>query len=319
VSDEPEREATQNLTIDLVKCACPDCVCVFNAKEGLERDSRIYCGPACANHHKNGNGCVNHGRRYRYYIERSLVTREAGNKKAAGHQPGEIGSGLQSKGWRLPAHEIEQLVLRRVADFLRDRGAVLDALRVEWKSPDFVAAALARASNLANACDAGSFANQSDMVEILLRRVTVRQDYVTIEIRRKALVEHLLDQQAALASEAKSQGHISIQLPVRFRRRGVEAKLVVLDQQRSTAPDANLIKALARAHEWFSRITHGEANGIGDIACAEGLDRAYVTPFFMCGFSRARNNEGTPRGATADRAHCQAANQICAKDPPALA
>ena len=51
----------KNVTIDLVKCACPDCVCVFNAKEGLESDGRIYCGSACADHHKSGNGCKHAG------------------------------------------------------------------------------------------------------------------------------------------------------------------------------------------------------------------------------------------------------------------
>jgi metallothionein len=51
----------KNVTIDLVKCACPDCVCVLNAKEGLERDGRIYFGSACADHYENGNGCKHAG------------------------------------------------------------------------------------------------------------------------------------------------------------------------------------------------------------------------------------------------------------------
>jgi hypothetical protein len=41
--------------------------------------------------------------------------------------------------------------------------------------------------------------------------------------------------------------------------------------------DANLVKALARAHEWLGRIVRGEANGIGDVARAQGLCRTYVT------------------------------------------
>jgi site-specific DNA recombinase len=67
-------------------------------------------------------------------------------------------------------------------------------------------------------------------------------------------------------------------MPVRFRRRGVEAKLVVLGSQSSAPePDANLVKAIARAHDWFGRIARGEANGVGAIARAERLDRSYVT------------------------------------------
>ena len=56
--NEKERKS---VTVDLVKCACTDCVCVFNAKHGLERDGRIYCGSACADHHKSGAGCKHVG------------------------------------------------------------------------------------------------------------------------------------------------------------------------------------------------------------------------------------------------------------------
>ena len=69
---------------------------------------------------------VNHGRRYRYYVERSLLTADAGKGKSSGHHIDETGHGLQAKGWRLPAHEIEQLVLKQLVAFLRDRRAVLD-------------------------------------------------------------------------------------------------------------------------------------------------------------------------------------------------
>jgi len=54
-------EKRTSVTVDLVKCACTDCVCVFNAKQGLERDWRIYCGSAWADHHKSGAGCKHVG------------------------------------------------------------------------------------------------------------------------------------------------------------------------------------------------------------------------------------------------------------------
>jgi site-specific DNA recombinase len=75
------------------------------------------------------------------------------------------------------------------------------------------------------------------------------------------------------------------QVPMRFRRRGVEAKLVILGRQLAASePDINLVKALARAHEWWRRIARGEARGIGDVARAEGFNRAYVTRFLCLAF-----------------------------------
>jgi site-specific DNA recombinase len=71
---------------------------------------------------------------------------------------------------------------------------------------------------------------------------------------------------------------------VRFRRRGVEAKLVVLDHQLGSEPDANLVKALVRAQEWFGKIARGEATGIGDIARDQRLCRTYVTRVLSLAF-----------------------------------
>jgi DNA invertase Pin-like site-specific DNA recombinase len=218
---------------------------------------------------------INHGRRYRYYVERSLLTTDVAKGKSAEHQLDGCANSFQAKGWRLPAHQIEQLVLKQVGVFLRDRGALLDALRFKRKSPDLVSSVLTRASKLAKVCDAGL---QREIVAALMRHVTVAQDKVTIEIERKVLAERLLDHEALSMSGPKNRGAITVEVPVRFRRRGVEAKLAVLDQQDSAAePDANLVKALARAHDWFGRIVRGEANGIGGIARAERLCRTYVT------------------------------------------
>jgi site-specific DNA recombinase len=226
---------------------------------------------------------LNHCRRYRYYVERSLLTPDAAKARSAAYHA--EGKGLQSKGWRLPAQEVEQLILKQVAAFLRDRVALLDALCFKRKSPDVVSALLAGASKLADGCDAGSFARRLELIATLVRRVTIGQDQVTIEIDPNHLAERLLDQEALTQSRGKNHSPILLQVPVRFRRRGVEAKLVVLSQQQAAPePDTNLIKTLARAHEWWGRIIRGDARGIGEIARTEGFNRAYVTRFLCLAF-----------------------------------
>jgi site-specific DNA recombinase len=228
---------------------------------------------------------INHGRRYRYYVERSLIMPNAKARNNASRQAKVGEGGLQAKGWRLPAHEIERLVLNRLAAFLRDRRAVLDALPAKRKSPDMVSTVLVRAAKLADAIEVGSPASQAEIVTALMRRVTVAQDKVTLEIKRKALAARLLDQEVVPAAEADGCRTITLEVPVRFRRRGVEAKLVVLDQQDAAAEaDPNLVKALARAHDWFGQIVREEADGIGAIARAERLDRGYVTRVLCLAF-----------------------------------
>lgn len=228
---------------------------------------------------------INHGRRYRYYVERSLITTDAPKAKSGARQRNESANGLQSKGWRLPAREIEQLVLKQLAAFLRERGRLLDALHFKGKSPDLVSALLARASKLVDGCETGSFASQSELVAATVQRIAVAQDRVIIEIDLKALTDRLLNQEGFSTSKSENHRAILIEVPVRFQRRGVEAKLAVLDQQQpASGPDPNLVKALARAHEWFGRIARGEANGIGDIALAEQLCRTYVTRMLCLAF-----------------------------------
>lgn len=220
----------------------------------------------------------NHGRRYRYYVERSLVTPDSAKRDEARRQVSRGGDGFQIKGWRLPAHQIEQLVSKQVSAFLRDRGTLLDNLRFKRMSPDQVSTLMTRASRLADKCETASSADRSEIITALVRRVAVARDKAMIEIDRRALGDRLTDQEMVSTSEAKCRASITIEVPVRFRRRGVEAKLMILGKAGSmTEPDPNLVKILARAHAWFGSIVSGEASGPGDIARRERLDRSYVT------------------------------------------
>jgi site-specific DNA recombinase len=137
---------------------------------------------------------VNHGRRYRYYIERTLVRPGAPSAKSSGHQPRGNVDRLQPKGWRLPAHEIESLVLKQLAAFLRDKGALPDALRFKRKSPDLVSGVLAHASKLADCLALESSTNHIEIISALVRRITVTPEKVMIEINRESLASFLRDQ-----------------------------------------------------------------------------------------------------------------------------
>jgi site-specific DNA recombinase len=151
------------------------------------------------------------------------------------------------------------------------------------KTPALVSEVLGRASSLADRCASGSCAGHLEIINALVRRVTIAQDEVAIEIDHNGLAERLLDRKAP--PREKDCSPVSIEVPVTFRRRGVEAKLVVLHQQEGASePDANLCKALARAHDWWGRIACGEAKGIGDMARAESFNRAYVTRFLCLAF-----------------------------------
>ena len=136
----------------------------------------------------------------------------------------------------------------------------------------------------ADGLESDSFPSYLEVASALVRRITIAQHRVTIEVHLDGLSECLLGQES-IRSEATDRRPILIELPVSFRRRGVEAKLVVLDQQHASAePDVHLVKALARAHEWFGSIARNEASGLSDIARAARLSRTYVTSFTYLAF-----------------------------------
>jgi len=49
------------VTVDRVKCACADCVCVVEVEKGVKKDGKVYCSEACADHHNKGAGCEHAG------------------------------------------------------------------------------------------------------------------------------------------------------------------------------------------------------------------------------------------------------------------
>ena len=52
---------TMDVTVEQVKCACADCVCIVNVSKGVERDGRLYCNETCSTHHRDGVGCQHAG------------------------------------------------------------------------------------------------------------------------------------------------------------------------------------------------------------------------------------------------------------------
>lgn len=50
-----------SVSVEMVKCACADCVCVVSTANSIKADGRIFCGDACAQHHESKVGCEHAG------------------------------------------------------------------------------------------------------------------------------------------------------------------------------------------------------------------------------------------------------------------
>lgn len=220
---------------------------------------------------------VNHGRRYRYYVEQS-GSKPAG-KSGWGFEDEQRQGDDDPRSWCLPAHQIEQFVLQRLGGLLKDRAGVREALPIASLSTDAVSAALDCASALARECHSAAPKRQAVIVQKLVHRIAIAADKVPIEMRREGLSTQFITGSGGASETAEETSEpICIDVPVKFRRRGVETKLVVGGKQvAAQSPDPNLVKLLARAHAWFDMFVTGEAQTLDEIARMEGLDRSYVS------------------------------------------
>ncbi|WP_242414874.1 metallothionein [Sphingomonas panni] len=49
------------VAVEMVKCACADCVCVVSTAKAIEAEGRLFCGDNCADHHAQSAGCDHAG------------------------------------------------------------------------------------------------------------------------------------------------------------------------------------------------------------------------------------------------------------------
>ena len=114
---------------------------------------------------------VKKGTRYRYYVSTSLITGAAKD---------------QSTGRRIPAANLETLVISRLRSFFADQGAILDAVRDEYADGAGQNRLIGRGRQIAE--ELGTLAPDQirAMLMTLLSRVDLRPDRIVISIRRDA-------------------------------------------------------------------------------------------------------------------------------------
>ena len=204
---------------------------------------------------------VKKGRRYRYYVSTALIT----------------GAGTdQSQGWRLPAQEIEDAIIRVLvlADALTSPALLIERFGTAIPS-DQTRKMLDRAIRLA-AVLKRSPAERAKAARDLIEKVVIEENTITIRMRRSALSDGAV---VPPSSENPSDSPIELTAPVAFRRRGVEMRLVlpgVATQNESSRCDPTLIKAIARGRAWFEELAAGRARSLRELAERDGITRRYV-------------------------------------------
>lgn len=221
-----------------------------------------------------------HARCYRYYLSQKLI------RESRAQAPYAL---------RVPAQELEQVVIAKLHHFLSDGMEIWKILEQQGLfGGQVVHAILGMARSMADALEiARSAATSSDIITILhkvIDRIVVRRHEVEITLKLGIVFE-----EAKAASgvwpEAWASPHWdtfrhTVVMPIQIKRSGYAHKIIVeaSPHEIKRAVDAGMVKLLSKAHHWFSRLTSGEEISIQQISEQAGISRSYVSKILYLAF-----------------------------------
>ncbi len=205
---------------------------------------------------------IKKGTRYRYYVSRSLITKDRTENSA---------------GLRVPAAEIEQLVSDRVHRWLLDPGSIYKSTSAWLPDASTQQRLVARAADIGKHWPELPVARKRAVLTGLIERVEVSVDQIDIRLRPPRL-SALLDA-AATSQSVNDDATEILSVPVRLRRAGREIRMVIdgTDPFAASKPDARLIRLLIKACRFNAALAQGEGIHFAALAQREGVGRSYST------------------------------------------
>src|SRR5207253_3973021 len=131
-------------------------------------------------------------------------------------------AGTDREGWRLAAREIEEAVIRILADALTSPARLVERFGAASMPSDQLRKLLARARMAAAL--GGSPGERAKLVRELVEKIIVDEKTIIIKLRRSLLLGGHVP---SSASEAASDSAVELTATAAFMRRGAETKLVL--------------------------------------------------------------------------------------------
>lgn len=202
------------------------------------------------------NHCSKGRTKYRYYSSQSLLKK--GKIEANG-------------GFRVPAQDLEKIVIGSLAGHLRRKDWVSRALSHLGDIP----AAIERASAVAADLERQPIAN-SGLLHQLVSRVTIDKTNIRVAMNRDKF-ELLLGQVTQISPSPFYGLPLEIDITSHLLRCGKQMRLVIGETDTQSEPDPRLIGEILRAKRWFDALSSGRSPTIAALAKAEGVSASYVS------------------------------------------
>ncbi len=208
-------------------------------------------------------------RRYRYYFCRS------------GANPGK---NSHPAATRLPARDIERIVLQRLQAFLSSSAEIMDQLG-NADTPILLQDLISAAAEMSNHLQTMPSGEQEATLRNILKRVVVCAKHVELLVSRSAL-RRLLTNESQHPSASLQSDTFRLETQAELRRQTLAVRLVVASNSTTTpaAAPTPLLKAIARAHDWSKRLLDRKAVSQSDLARQLGMNHRYVDRVLQCAF-----------------------------------
>ena len=161
---------------------------------------------------------VKQGRRYRYYVSRHLIVE--------GRKPNRM-------GWRIPAADLENLVLGRIHAWLSDPVAVSEVIQDDLQDASVHAALVTNTGMLAQRWPELSPEETRAYLDAFVSRIVIKAGSVVIEIDPEHVVGPIMDGPPAVPAAKPREGRreanhpVVLVIPATLKRAGIGIRLVV--------------------------------------------------------------------------------------------
>ena len=197
------------------------------------------------------------GRKYRYYVS---ATKMRGPTQAG-------------DGFRIPASDLEKVVVQSLAYHLRDQYWLDQTFKGHVDVTRFQCLT-SLAGNLAKITEE-ELAQSTGHIPTIIDRIVVAKKTIAINVGPARLLSLLLGQ----ASDAEqSQPPIEIKVFGQFIRCGKEVRLVIGQEDAKDAKvDSRLVREVVQARQWFDDLANCRVASIADLARLSGVSAPYIS------------------------------------------
>jgi site-specific DNA recombinase len=200
------------------------------------------------------------GRKYRYYVSGSMIENAKSNPD----------------GLRIPASDLERMVIDAIAAKLRDRKWVTSTFDRSDNASD-ISPMIERASSIARKVEEQPVLNDGTL-KLIINRVELSKSNISIKLDLNSIAATLLPNASAENFILGKIHAFHIVVSGQFLRCGKQVRLVLgNDSADQREPDNRLIQEILRAQSWFDDLASGRAKSIAELARRSRFNVAHVS------------------------------------------